>query len=254
MNQLAIETSARIPSVCLLSQGRVLGQATIEVGQRASAQLIPTIEALLQDAAWVPGDLRAISISVGPGSFTGLRLGIATAKTLAYALGCPVIPISTHVVLAYQAAAHLHATRSGRGETESAAADLAAEQGIYIATVIDAQRGQWFAQLHQWHIGKPIQSVGESTIEDPQQWIDRWQEATVLCGPGLTRQSHQLDLPPQTCLAPPAAWQPQASSVGMLVAENPHRFPPADPFQLVPVYGRRSAAEENLPAAPAAGN
>ena len=238
MKQLALETSTRNASLCLWQGDRLIAEAVTDHRKRVSAQLIPTIQQLLREAEWQPHQLQAISISLGPGSFTGLRLGITTAKTLAYALDCPLIPVPTHLILAHQAVA--------TADSELSTAHLEARAVSRIATVIDAQRGQWFAQQHERQTDGSIVSLDESSILDPQACLDSFQEPTLLCGPGLVRQPQRWILPSAARMVSQQAWQPVARTIGRMVARQPDRFPPANPFQLLPVYGRRSAAEEKL--------
>ena len=238
MKQLALATSTRTASLCLWQGDRLVLEAVTNRRQRVSAQLIATIQQLLREAKWQPHQLQVISISLGPGSFTGLRLGITTAKTLAYALDCLLIPVSTHLILAHQAVA--------AADRDLLKTQPEAESVSRIATVIDAQRGQWFAQQHERHTDGLILSLDESSVLDPQTCLDSLKEPTLLCGPGLGRQPQRWILPPTARMVSQQAWQPMARTIGRMVAEQPDRFPPADPFQLLPVYGRPSAAEEKL--------
>ena len=98
---LAIETASVPTSVALVREGECLGEKFIEQ-QQTSSQISACIEELLNEANCSAKDITKIAISVGPGSFTGLRVGMATAKGLAYALNVPLIPISTLEALAYQ--------------------------------------------------------------------------------------------------------------------------------------------------------
>ena len=136
MIQLAIETSIRNFSICLRI-GQQTFQNQCETSEaRASANLLPQIDAVLQQANRGPDEVEAISISIGPGSFTGLRLGVATAKTLAWALDCPIYSVSSHAVIAWQAAQTLLSEPASKIQP--------------IAAVIDAQRGQWFSQVFEF--------------------------------------------------------------------------------------------------------
>lgn len=102
---LAIETSDRhgsIAAATVASDGafEVLGQAALPKDQRSAQSLAPTIEALLADLAWEPQSLDVVAAARGPGSFTGLRIGVTTAKTLAYATGGSVVGVNTLSALA----------------------------------------------------------------------------------------------------------------------------------------------------------
>jgi len=84
---LAIETSGRLGSIAITVDGAVIAQDSFAHGLKHAAEIIPRIDALLKAAGWHPADIREIYVAVGPGSFTGLRIGITLAKTLAFATG-----------------------------------------------------------------------------------------------------------------------------------------------------------------------
>ena len=97
---LHIETSTGICSVALSRDGQLLAYHDMEDGMNHTALLVPAVEELLKSASLVPGDLGGISVSSGPGSYTGLRVGSSTAKAMAYSLGIPLIAIPTLMALA----------------------------------------------------------------------------------------------------------------------------------------------------------
>ena len=98
---LSIETSSKICSVGLLKNGRDLG--TIEKSDsRKHAELLPGfVEKLLEKSKVQIKLIDAIAVSIGPGSFTGLRVGLSFAKGIAYAIKCPIIPVPTILSMAY---------------------------------------------------------------------------------------------------------------------------------------------------------
>src|SRR5882672_4316933 len=100
---LAIETSGRIGSVALAQDQATLGQKTFEHGLQHAARLVPAIDDLCKSAGWKPGDINEIYVSAGPGSFTGLRIGITLAKTLSFATGAKIVAVPTLDVLARNA-------------------------------------------------------------------------------------------------------------------------------------------------------
>ena len=100
---LHIETSTKICSVALSDGVKLLQIIELEEGMNHTAILAPSIDRLLKDGGLHPSDLAAISISSGPGSFTGLRVGSSTAKAMAYSLGVPIIDVPTLWSLAYAA-------------------------------------------------------------------------------------------------------------------------------------------------------
>ena len=98
---LNIDTALSTASVCLAKDGESLQTITNPDQKDHAAWLHPAIKELLSEKAIVPGELNAIAVSIGPGSYTGLRVGLATAKGLCYALNIPLIAINTLALLAY---------------------------------------------------------------------------------------------------------------------------------------------------------
>ncbi|MBA2706997.1 MAG: tRNA (adenosine(37)-N6)-threonylcarbamoyltransferase complex dimerization subunit type 1 TsaB, partial [Gemmatimonadaceae bacterium] len=97
---LAVETSARIGSVAVVMDGNVLAEEQFSHGLQHAAQLLPIIDRLICAQGWNPADVQELYFSAGPGSFTGLRIGITLAKTMALATGVKLIAVPTARVLA----------------------------------------------------------------------------------------------------------------------------------------------------------
>lgn len=100
MKILAIDTSNQPLSVAVLEDGNLLSQATCTKTKNHSVKLLPLIERLMEDARLKPCELDRIVVAKGPGSYTGLRIGVATAKTLAYTLDKELAGVSSLEVLA----------------------------------------------------------------------------------------------------------------------------------------------------------
>ncbi len=99
---LALDTATDTGSLALVEDEEPLWESSLEGAGAYLSRLLPRLAALFAAAGRVPADLGAIGVSVGPGNFTGLRIGCATAKTLAWSLGCPLVPVPTLEVLAAQ--------------------------------------------------------------------------------------------------------------------------------------------------------
>src|SRR5688572_30661357 len=100
---LALETSGTCGSVAALDAGGVLRELPLDPALRSARSLAPGIRQLLQGMGWQPRDVQLVAVTAGPGSFTGLRVGITTAKAFAYAAGAEVLGVDTLEVLARQA-------------------------------------------------------------------------------------------------------------------------------------------------------
>lgn len=92
---LSLETATSVCSVALHSDSAVLGTSDLHVGQKASSQLTVMINELLKRCDVQPNSLDAVAVSAGPGSYTGLRIGVATAKGMCFTLGIPLIAVNT---------------------------------------------------------------------------------------------------------------------------------------------------------------
>lgn len=102
---LVIDTASRTGRLGLVRDGVVVGSAQLDAARRHARDLTPAIAGLLEAAALKPADLAGVVVSVGPGSYTGLRVGVTAAKTLAYATGCALVPVPTFHPIANRAPA-----------------------------------------------------------------------------------------------------------------------------------------------------
>jgi tRNA threonylcarbamoyladenosine biosynthesis protein TsaB len=118
--ELSIDTASDWASIAVSDEGRLLGEMTWRCERQHSVQLLPSIQALLARLGVEKSDLRAVFVCVGPGSYAGLRVGVSTAKGLAFALGIPIAGVGRLETEAYQFAGcamqvcAVH--RAGRGE------------------------------------------------------------------------------------------------------------------------------------------
>lgn len=101
MRILAIDTTGNVSSIAVVTENEVLGEFTINHKKTHSQTLMPMIDHLLNNIEIDISEVDYIACSCGPGSFTGLRIGAATAKALAHGLGCPIVPVPTLDALAY---------------------------------------------------------------------------------------------------------------------------------------------------------
>jgi tRNA threonylcarbamoyladenosine biosynthesis protein TsaB len=118
--ELTIDTASEMASVALSQEGALVAEITWRCPRNHSAELLPTLQYLMQRASVAKTDLKAIFVCIGPGSYTGLRVGVSTAKGLAFALGLPLVGVGRLETDAYQHADYpgpicpIH--RAGRGE------------------------------------------------------------------------------------------------------------------------------------------
>lgn len=223
MRLLALETSGMGGSVAALDGSALLCQTPLDSLLRSARSLAPAIHGVLKEVGWKPRQVELLAVTTGPGSFTGLRVGVATAKTFAYAAGCQVLGVNTLEALAEQA--------PGDG---------------VVRAVIDAQRGELFsATFDRSPEGRQtgqLPAVPELQIVPIEAWLESLKPGEVVIGPVLGRLKHRL--PEGVRIAPEDTWMPQAASVGRVAFRRYSAGERDDVWHLLPVYGRRSAAEE----------
>jgi tRNA threonylcarbamoyladenosine biosynthesis protein TsaB len=220
MNILAIETSGLGGSVATLTDGKLLHELELDADKRSAQALAPAIKQVLDRSGWSPRDVKLVAVTVGPGSFTGLRIGVMTAKAFAYATGAAVLGLSTLEVIANQMP------------------DSIAE----IEVVMDAQRKQLFWQRFARDRQGWFQPVTEVMIKDVSVWLTIPAPAQHVAGAALENLRDRL--PAGIQIAPRELSFPRASTVGRLAAQKYMSGERGDVWALAPVYHRRSAAEE----------
>lgn len=219
---LAIETSAQAGSVALLTDESLVTQVVLPADRRSAQSLAPAIDQLLRSAGVKPAELGLVATTIGPGSFTGLRVGVTTAKTLAYAVGCQCLGVDTLEVIALQAA----------GEHSP-------DQELHV--VLDAQRKELFLARFRLEGSEPVR-LGDNTIVPASEWLASLQPGTLVSGPGLARLVDKV--PADVLVAPAELREPTAAVVGQLAHRDYQRGRRADLWKLMPQYLRPSAAEE----------
>ncbi len=110
MRIISWETTGTAGSVAALIDDRVLLERYLPDEQRSAQSLAPSIDALLAEVGWRPAEVELIATAVGPGSFTGLRVGVTTAKMFAYAVNCPLIGVNTLEAIAARCALPVRVT------------------------------------------------------------------------------------------------------------------------------------------------
>ena len=226
MKVLALNTSARDFSVALLDNQRILDEYPATSGMSASRELIPTIQRMLQKFRWQVSDLELISLPIGPGSFSGLRIGVVVAKTLAYARSIPVIGVNTLEVIASQCTPD------------------ALTQGLFgITAAIDAQRKELFAQTFQVKMSHELRPISEVEIISQSTFAAGVQPNCLLTGEGLTAIIDEI-ADRKILTAPESRWRCTAAAAGILGLKKFALGPSVDFWSLQPNYYRPSAAEE----------
>ncbi len=221
---LAIETATRVCSVALARGGEVLHVRANSDARLHSERLLPMIDALLGEAGVKLADVEAFAISIGPGSFTGLRIGLATVKAFALADGRPVAPVSTLAALC-------------------ASADDGRRTGP-VAALLDARRGAYYAACVS-RAGLARGDVLADCVLTPRDLATKLPNgAHVVVGEGAREGAEQLAaLRPDLALLTLHDLGANAASVARLGAQLLAEGAGRDAAELVPVYLRRAEAE-----------
>lgn len=233
MRILAFDTATSACTVAVADGENLLAELTLQVPRAHSTRLMPLIAQAIEESGLAKAELDGIAVGVGPGSFTGLRIGLATAKGLAYALGKPVVGVSTLRAIAY-----------GTG----------AQAGL-VLPMLDAKRGEVFAALY---------AVGD---RNPETWVElmppthlhvdrlaeelaavranlghTWQFVTV-AGDVAEQYAERLGVGEAVRVASAGGRMPRAWAVAAVGQAQLATGQGRDPDLLAPVYLRKSEAE-----------
>jgi len=218
---LIIETSDKPGLVALAEGERLLGERRLDEARQHARDLAPAVAALLAQETWRARDLDGVLVSRGPGSYTGLRVGVMSSKTLAYVLGCRLLAIETFPAIARQAPAEAN----------------------LVDVIADAQQNKIYVQRFQRHSdGASWKKYSDLIILPFAKWSAELPHDIWVSGPGLAQFAAHL--PPGRRIVPEADWRARADSLLALGLERWRSGESDDPFHVEPLYLRRSSAEE----------
>ncbi len=227
---LAVETSTLTGSVALMQSppdgkaAKIIGEHILNLESTHSRQLMPSIDHLLQEASFSIRDVEGIALALGPGSFTGLRIGVSTVKGLAFALRVPVAGVPT---------------LDGLARNISFPSPL-------ICAVLDARKKEVFAALFRCKDGgDELQKLSPDWVLPPRDLCTRIHEETIFVGNGIEVYGDffRRELGPLALFAPPELCLPRASNIARLSLPKFKAGETLDLFSFTPVYIRRSDAE-----------
>lgn len=219
---MALETSTLAGGVALLDGERVIGEYVLDVRVTHSERLMPAIDRLLVDAGWTPASLEGLAVAVGPGSFTGLRIGLSAIKGLAWALGLPVAAVPT---------------------LDAMAATLPFA-GLPVCPVLDARRHEVYCSLYRWD-GAGMRREWDYLAVALEELAERLSEPTILVG-----ESASTIVSRHVRVAPPHRRLPSAAAVGVLGLARLEAGDVVSATELTPFYLRPSQAELKRRAVP----
>jgi tRNA threonylcarbamoyladenosine biosynthesis protein TsaB len=222
MFSLGIETSTKTGSVAVISDDAVIAQYSLNIEVTHSERLMSTVDRVLKDIGIALADMDGFAVAIGPGSFTGLRIGLAAVKGLAFATGKPVAAVPTLKALAWNLPQASHP----------------------VCPLLDARKNEVYAALYQYEGPRLIQLMPEATI--PLAEIAGRIPGTVLFtgeASRLYRQALEQAFGDRAFFAPRTACLPSAAAVAEIGLGMLQNGELTELDSLIPLYIRRPEAE-----------
>lgn len=222
MRVLGIETSTLTGSVALLDTDVVVAEHTLSVSTTHSERLLAAIHRLLEESGTTLGALDGLAVAIGPGSFTGLRIGLATAKGLAHASGLALAAVPTLDALAW-------------------GVPFAAYP---VCPILDAKKGEVYTAVYR-HRGGELERLTEYRAVRPARFLAELDGPVCFLGDGVLAYRDLIRelMGDRALFVPPARRYPSGACVADLGARRLAEGGAEDPARLVPLYIRPSEAE-----------
>lgn len=224
MKLLTVQTATPAGSVALTDGNRLLGELFLDVRRPHGEWLLRAVDQLLGEAGLTAADLDGFGVTLGPGSFTGLRVGLATVKGLALATGKPVAGVSTLQTLA------MHAPQAA----------------MPVCALLDARKKEVYAGIFAWQEGRP-RPLGPERVLPPERLLDELAGPTLFVGDGASAYRTLIvrRLEGRAHFLPAGLDAPRAAHAALLAAEVFAAGEARPATEVNPVYIRPSEAELN---------
>jgi tRNA threonylcarbamoyladenosine biosynthesis protein TsaB len=216
---LVLETAGRVGQVALASGHAVLAEARLEEARRRASDLALAVADLLKGQGWAARDLTAVVVGLGPGSYTGLRVGLASAKALAYATGAAFFGVETFAAVAVRAPAGV----------------------LRLTVVADALQGKLFRHDFRLVSNGGWEPAGPLSVVEAIQWLASLEPETWVSGPAAGTFDGRL--PAGVRLADPGWREPRPGDLLTAARTLPWAVT-TDVWTADPFYVRGSSAEE----------
>ena len=222
---LAVDTNTPAASIALLEDARLLAEANLDAGLTHSEKLLPAVDFLLRSMGIEIRDLEGMALAVGPGSFTGIRIGMSTVKALAHATGCRIAPVST---------------------LEALACKLSSSSKRLICPLMDAKKGEVYGALYEQRKSNRKVLVPQN-LYAPDELFSRFPAGRVISfiGSGVSpfRENILDRFRTQARFSPRSPFT--AREIGILGFEILKDNRGLEFRDVRPLYFRKSQAEEN---------
>ena len=222
MKVVGIETSGLIGNIAVCDGSTVVGKKTYGKNFSHGKEIVSSLKSIFNEIKWEPNDIDLIAVSTGPGSYTGLRIGVTCAKTLAYGLGKPVIDVPTLDVL-------VENVRDNNAKT--------------ICPVIDAKRKSVYACIYDRN-NNENRRITDFLIISPDGLIDMLPESTLIFGDGIAPYKDIFSQKDLTIVEDEKLGIADAANVAGLGMERYEQGMRCEINALAPLYLRKSEAEE----------
>lgn len=220
---LAIESATPCGSVALVSGGRVVGERMLPRERQISETILSAVDRLLGEAGRGQDAVTHVAVSAGPGSFTGLRVGMAAAKGFCFGWGLPIVPVPT---------LHALASRFRGGE-------------VPVCPLLDARKKEVYAAVFRWEKGECRRVRPDAAV--PPDALPGWFPGgkVLFCGGGVSPYGEMLRarMGERALFPPPGEGLPRAASVGLLAERMVREGEAKGARTIVPAYLRPSEAE-----------
>lgn len=230
MKLLGIDTTSNVAAVAVMDDEKCLGEMLLNHPKTHSQKMMPIIESLLRELELEMTDLDGVAVSSGPGSFTGVRIGMATAKALGHACGLPVYTVSALEAMSYNVPVY---------------------NGL-ICPIMDARRDQVYTAVFKLEDGILKRELEDSalSISELMEHLKTYNESVLFLGDGITRFREYItdDLDKRAVFAPEHIRLQRASSVCYTVLKNSSSFTHTRYDQAEANYLRKSQAEREYDA------
>jgi tRNA threonylcarbamoyladenosine biosynthesis protein TsaB len=225
MKLLAIETSTMLGGVAIMDSDTLIAESRINIKITHSESIMGEIDHMLMRSRLTIGDIDVICISIGPGSFTGLRVGLSTAKGLVYATGSKLVAVPTLEAFAWNIPFSMH----------------------QVCPLLDARKKEVYAAIFKWTDKGFIRVVYEQAVRI-DNLLSKITSPTIFIGEGAVMYRDRIEkrLGNLAIFTAPQWTVPSPSAVAFLGMQKAKRREYEDPLRLVPLYLRKSEAEIKL--------
>ena len=223
MKILGLDTSTPVGSIGIIDDESVVAEYSLNVVETHSSRLMPAIDEVLRRASLKIHDIEAFAVAIGPGSFTGLRIGLGTVKGFCYALKKPIVGVVTLDALAYNVKF----------------------VDKLICPILDARRGEVYAALYRGFAGGRLERQTDYLCTKIEPLLETIAEPTVFLGDGLNSYKDNIaeTLQDKAIFTTPFFGLCRGAAVALLGYERLKAGESDDYFSITPFYIRKSEAE-----------